>query len=278
MRGYSLLEVLLGICITAVLSLVTSRFVQSSSSVLRAHSERLEERISMTKAALVVSASLTSLERNHTNGLVTITNGSDLTTPIGHRHPLGKLTGTSKPRVDSDILSSIGVDPRYRGRITKSRFNGLNLDLEVCELSDLPHKDQFKSYIALGLQGACQIVGTPTSQGPHCVSLSATMIPGLLNSAPCPSASLHELLPISREISLFVDQTSQLRLTSHIGLYITENQPILRGIRSMLLKELADPSGATTYQVVVKGSSARFLTFLLPGGLTREAIWNEVLL
>lgn len=277
-RGYSLLEFLLGIGITGILSLVTARFVYSSNSVLRAQSDRLEERIVMTKAALVISASLASLERSHLNGLVTITNGNNLTTPSGQRHPLVKLSGTSKPRLESDILSSIGVDPRYRARITKAHFQDTSLELEACELSDLPNREQFKSYLALGLQGACQIVGTPTPQGSHCISLSGTTISGLLNSAPCAPASLHELLPISREFSLFIDQSSQLRLTSHIGLYITENQPLARGLRSMRVTEIGDASGASAYKVTFKGSTQRSLTFLMAGGLTREAVWNEVLL
>lgn len=232
----------------------------------------------MTKAALVVSASLTALERTHISGIVAITHGNDLTTPFGHRHPLAKLSGTSKPRLESDILSSIAVDPRYRARVTKAHFEGSSLELEACEMSDLPNKDQFKSYLAIGLQGACQIVGTPTPVGSHCVAISGTMISGLLNSAPCIAASIHELLPISREFSLFIDQTSQLRLASHIGLYVTENQPLTRGLRSMTVNEIGDTSGVTAYKVSFRGSTRRLLTFLMVGGLTREAMWNEILL
>lgn len=278
MRGYSLVECVVGIALSGLVSIILARSVLTSRESLSAQSSAIEQRISMTKAALVTHAALGALERARIPGLVSISNGNAPATRVGSPHPVSGLSITSRPRPDSDILSFLTIDPRYRGRITKSEWNGTSLSIEACELPELPRADQFRSFLAFGLHGGCQFVGTPVHITSRCISLSGTMIRGVVNDAPCPAASLLELLPISREFSLFIDRSGELRLVSHVGTRIIENQPIVRGLRSLSIHERALSHGATLFDLTIQATGGAQLRFLLPAALAREALWNEVLL
>jgi hypothetical protein len=122
------------------------------------------------------------------------------------------------------------------------------------------------------------LAGTPQKTPSGCLSLSASNVTGLI-AAECPTQALLEYLPIIREFSLYIDTTGEFRLVSHAGLRILENQPIVRGLRSLDVTTIRAGYGSLFFNVSLYATSLRKHTFLIAGGLTTdENNWNEVLL
>ena len=279
MRGYSLIECLCGLCLIGMLSAVTTRFVGQSSAILNDTTSAIESRISLTKAALTVSAQLAALERSHLPGTISISSGTTVQAPHGGSHPVAGVGPTSQPRPESDIISVIEVDPRYRGRIRQSKFSGSTIEVEVCSGPEIPTTSQFKSHVVVGLSGICQITGTPTPTLAGCFTVSGSAVRGLLHATQsCPRAALLEYLPIAREFSVYVDKTGELRLVSHVGTHILENQPMTRGLRSLRAAPFVAPSGAHVFSLTILAARAREHTFMLSGALAQHSLWNEILL
>jgi hypothetical protein len=81
-----------------------------------------------------------------------------------------------------------------------------------------------------------------------------------------------------REFSIYIDKTGELRLVSHVGTLILENQPITRGLRSLQVSPFVAASGATLFGVTLVATKARQHTFMLSGALAQHSLWNEILL
>lgn len=277
--GFSLIECLVALALTGLVTLLSSHLVARVAQVFTIRLSQLEQRAVAIKTALILTGVAATSERSHLPGLLTITSGASLTLPHGGKHPVSGLSGTSQPRSESDIISAIEVDPRYRARIISSSFTNADvIKIEACELSSRFTTSRFRSYLALGTQGICQFTGEVISTGASCVIIDARTVSGLTRSTPCPSASLLELLPVERELSVFVDRAGELRLVSHVGMKIIENQPIARGLRSITISTISDPSGAEFYALRVTPTSSRSSHFLLEAHLARRSLWNEILL
>ena len=278
MRGYSLIECLCSIAIVALLISGVATTTKRMSAIIGGISDSLEERVAIVKAGATIQAALASLERSHISGLVATTDGGNPRTPSGAVHPVSGLTGTSRPRSGSTVLSTIEVDPRYRKRITRSVFSQDTVTIDICGAGIKPTTDQFRSHLVIGLNGPCQITGSPIQISASCFQVSGRAVPGLV-AASCAPTSLIEYLPVSREFSLHIDRSGELRLISHVGSRILENQPITRGLRSISVIPISDPLYSDIfYKITVNGSLARSHSFLFASALTREGLWNEVLL
>jgi prepilin-type N-terminal cleavage/methylation domain-containing protein len=278
MRGFSLVECVIALGISALLGLITVQTTHYAATIITHHSQQIAARAVATKAALIISASLVSLERTHLPGLFQVAAGDALITSSGGLHPVSGVSSTSRPRPGSAVISSVEIDPRYRGRVRESTLSGPSADLTVCDATSVPSSGQFRSYLVIGLQGLCQFTGVITPSGNGCFLFSGTVTKGLFTNGNCQPASLLEFVPVVREFSIFIDRTGELRLASHVGMRILENQPIARGLRSLTLSEMLDQNGPLLFRLTVVPSSSRPLHFLLPAGLTRASIWSEVLL
>jgi hypothetical protein len=277
--GFSILECLVALAITGLITLVSAQLVARLTHVFTSRLSQLEQRATATKTALILTGVVATSERSHIPELLTITSGTSLTLPHGGKHPVAGLSGTSQPRSESDIISAIEVDPRYRARIISSSFSGTDTArIEACELASRFTTSRFRSYLTLGTQGLCQFTGEVQATGTGCVTIDARALSGLIRSTPCPRASLLELLPVEREFSVFVDRTGELRLVSHVGMRIIENQPIARGLRSTTLSTFSDSTGAVFYDLLVTPTSSRSTRFLLEAHLARRGLFNEMLL
>jgi len=277
MRGYSLLECICSLCIVALLTASMTQLAHRAGTILSTTATALDQRFSIAKTGLTISAALSALERTHLSGVITTTSGSQPTTPFGTPHPAQGLSGTSRPRADSAILSAIEVEPRYRGRITQSTFSADSITVEVCGAPELPDANTFRSHLAIGLHSTCQITGTPTPTINGCFTLSGKNIQGLIANT-CPAHSLLEYIPVLREFSLFIDRTGELRLISHVGTRIIENQPIVRGLRALDITPINAGNNTSIYRIDVHANATRSHRFFIAGALTREAVWNEILL
>jgi prepilin-type N-terminal cleavage/methylation domain-containing protein len=279
MRGYTLIECLCGLSLLGLISAVTIRFTQHTSAIVSNTTAQIDSRLSITKTALTISAALSTLERSHLPGLVSLSNGSWPRTPYGGEHPVLGVGPTSRPRPESDIISFVEIDPRYRGRIHQSSFSGESIEVTTCGSPLIPAPDQFRSHLVVGLSGSCQITGTPQPTSAGCFTLSGHQTQGLLHSRTgCPSSSLLEYAPIVREFSLFIDRTGELRLVSHTGMRILENQPMTRGLRSLRLLPSLTPAGVQFFSVQITASNTPTHTFTVFGALTQGSLWNEILL
>jgi hypothetical protein len=277
MRGYSLIECICSLCIVGLLTASIAHLVHRSSSTLGAISTTLEQRFTMTKAGIVLSAALAAHERMHLPDVVTITNGSAPNTRHGGLHPVAALKGNTRPRTNSAILSIVEVAPRFRGRITKSSFSDQSINIDVCDSSAIPGPNTFRSHVAIGLAGLCQLTGTPERTYGGCFTLTGKAVQGLLSSE-CAINSLLEYIPVSREFSVYVDATGELRLISHVGQRIIENQPIVRGLRSIDINALSVSSKGLIYRLDLNATATRSHRFYWAAGLTMGSLWNEVLL
>jgi prepilin-type N-terminal cleavage/methylation domain-containing protein len=277
--GFSLLECLVALAITGLVTLISAQLVARLTHVFASRLTQLEQRAVATKTAFILTGVVATSERSHIPELLTITSGSSLILPHGGKHPVAGLSGTSMPRSESDIISAIEVDPRYRARVASSSFSGTDgARIEACELASRFTTSRFRSYLALGPQGLCQFTGDAQATGTGCVTLDARALSGLIRNTPCPRASLLELLPVEREFSVFVDRAGQLRLVSHVGMRIIENQPMARGLRSTTLSTFSDPTGAVFYDLLVTPTSSRSTRFILEAHLARRELFNEMLL
>jgi hypothetical protein len=277
MRGYSLIEC---ICALGVVALITSGVVQlvhRSAAILGETSSLLQERLAITKSAVVLSAALVADERSHLTGLVATTNGSNPRTPSGKAHPASGVSGNSRPRSDSDVLTTIEISPRHRGRIIRSSFTADAISVDVCGAFDIPAPNEFRSHLVAGLHGLCQLTGSLQRTTNGCFNLSGRIVSGIISDN-CPNNSLLEYLPIMRETSIYIDRTGELRLISHVGQRVLENQPIVRGLRALRIYALNPLRNSTIYRIEIYSNTTRSHSFLIPSGLTREPIWNEILL
>lgn len=277
--GFSLLECLVALAITGLITLISAQLVARLTNVFARGLSQLEQRATAIKTALILTGVVATSERSHIPELLTITSGSSLLLSHGGKHPVAGLSGTSQPRPESDIISAIEVDPRYRARVTSSSFSGTDMvRIEACELASRFATARFRSYLTLGTQGLCQFTGEARASGIGCVTIDARALSGLIRNTPCPRASLLELLPIEREFSVFVDRTGELRLVSHVGTRIIENQPIARGLRSTIISTFSDSTGAVFHELLVTPTSSRSTRFLLESHLAHRPLFNEILL
>ena len=97
------------------------------------------------KTFAALTSALSALERNRLECAATIVSGSSLALPSGGAHPLASLTGTSVPRVDSDILTVIDLAPSYRGKVSSLNSVGSSIDASVCGASKRPSPAPLKA-------------------------------------------------------------------------------------------------------------------------------------
>jgi len=279
MRGYSLIECLIGICLIGLISALSARFTQQTSSELSELVRAVDQRLTITKAASIIAAAVTAGERSRFAELLILTDGTTLQTPDGGQHPLVGIGTSSKPRPQSSIVSTIEVDPLYQGRIVESRRSGDETTIKVCGVPSLPTSDRFRSHILVGLGGLCQVTGTPLPLSSGCFQLTGTAARGLLHKTPaCPAGSFHEYLPVSRELALFIDRTGEFRLVSHVGMRLLENQPLIRGLRELKASWITTGHDTRFLRVSLRGSTSRELQFIFPVPLRSSARWNEIFL
>jgi hypothetical protein len=279
MRGYSLIECLMGICLIGLVSGLSARFTQQSSAQLSELMRAIDQRLAIIKSASVITATINARERSRLADLLVLADGSSLQAPHGGPHPLVGIGTSSKPRLQSSIVSIIEVDPLYQGRIVESRRSVDGATIKVCSVPSIPTAERFRSHVLVGLGGVCQVTGAPQALSSGCFELAGTATRGLLlNSPSCPTGSFHEYLPVSREISVFIDRSGEFRLVSHVGMRLLENQPLTRGLRELKTSWITTGQDTRFLRFSLRASTSKELQFLLPIPLRDSLRWNEILL
>ncbi len=90
----------------------------------------------------------------------------------------------------------------------------------------------------------------------------------MTSKADCISQALLEYYPTESDRTIFVDRSGNLRLLSHSGLNITENQPITRGLRRLFIAQEATDTGDIFYSLRITPSLAKTRSAIIPRRLT----------
>ncbi len=274
-RGTSLLEMLVTLALGAIVLACTSTGIMAGARLYAALSSTTEATIARQKTDSALGAALRALDRHRINAGWIVVSGTNLS---GTNHPLTRLKGTSAPRELSDILSVLETAPIHRGRIVSSHLNDTIVDLRACDFPVPPNASDSKSLLILGMSGLLHVSANIPREAQGCIDLQANRLHSIFSTYKPPASSFHTLLPIEREYSLFVDRTSQLRLVSHLGGQILENQPIARGISFVRVKHRLDLSGAIYFSVTVKPIGGPASTTTIVVATTRRSLWSEILL
>lgn len=276
-RGAVALDALWGLLMGS-LALISCAYLTSRvSSTAALMTREINGRLAAAKTIAVVTAALLSAERNRLAFSAQITSGTSLRLPNGLRHPLATISTSSGPRTESDILTLIDLDNRYRGLVTAATISGTSITATICGLSSRIPSGAFKSYLLLTIEGARQIVGDAVSINSTCARLNGASISGVISPQSAFTSQPLVFVPIDREYSIFVDRAANLRLASHTGASILENQPISRDVDLMTLQEERQPHGIRIFKLNVKPPSLRAVSHFIIPALTQRQVWNEVL-
>lgn len=274
-RGDIALDALVGLLLGS-LALVSCAFLSSRISSAAAFiTKEVNGRLASAKTIAVVTGALYALDRNRQPFAAQITSGATLRFPNGARHPLASVSTTSGPRAESDILTVIDLDNRYRGAVTAVTSSGTSIDATVCGLASRIPSGAFKSYLIVTIEGARQVVGEVVPISSTCARLMGSSIQGAVAAeASFPSRPL-VFVPIDREYSIFVDRVANLRLASHTGSILLENQPISPNVESMTIATERHSSGVPIFKLTVKPTVGREISRFIIPALAPRAIWNE---
>ena len=277
-QGYTLIEILCSLTIAGLVCLIVTKAIQSMSSTIASSNQLIEHEIAVLKTRTIVTSLLQAHERLRLAPLVTVTPGKNPQTLWGAPHPILRLTGTSRPRDDSDIITTTMVDPRYRGKIVQSIFHDSAVELTICEVSERPSPQESVKHLLLGTTSICTVRGELIADSGNCYRLVGTPADTILSSRrSCSRQAFLEYYPSPSDRSLFVDRSGTVRLLSHTGMNITENQPITRGLRNIVVARRFSSSGHLFYALTIKPSYAVPQQFLLPQRLSSQPLWNLVL-
>lgn len=276
-RGYTLLDALMSLGVAGIILSLTLTVFTSLSRITLTLSGHNTGIMKSMKVSAVVTTALGTLERNRLPFAAQITPGRSLTLPHGGDHPLSSLRGSTAPRGSSDVISLIDLAHRHRGRIVTSTFSGSAIEAEICDIQSTIPTSEFKSFVLYTIEGARQVVGEFAYRSTSCISITGVSIRGVVSPHAEITSPPIAFVPIEREYSLFVDGGSNLRIASHVGHRITENQPIVGGIEFISVVRSQHTDGATTFTANVKPTVGSVVTTFMVPGLSQRMLWNEVL-
>lgn len=276
-RGDVALDALWGLLLGSMALLacaVLSARISVTASRLTA---QMNGRLAAGKTIAVITGALRSLERNRQPFAAQLFSGASLLLSNGARHPLASLSGTSGPRSDSDILSIIDPETRFRGTVTSTSFSETSVTATICGLTTRIPSGTFKSFLLYTIEGVKQVVGEVRAINTTCAMVGGTSVQGVVSASPSFTSRPLLFAPVDREYSIFVDRNANLRLASHTGSLILENQPLTRGIEKLTVEKRSGADGTTIWKLTVKPSQGGEISHFIVPALAQRYIWNEVL-
>jgi len=199
-----------------------------------------------------------------------IHNAGEINFIDGSAHPVANGTSDLQPESNSNAVTFLKHKPEIRFQIIKHLDN--NLNFELCNFHfELPNGSaSFKDWLAISIEGIVQfsgslkrIVNSDCPGGKQYkgeFEISSQQMFSKTNPifAPFfPAPDLKELannatliIPISDTYTLYVDNQNNLRRLSHQS---TENQPVIREIKSILINETISPDQTNRLSILVTG-------------------------
>jgi prepilin-type N-terminal cleavage/methylation domain-containing protein len=240
--GFSLLELLVSLSLLGALGTLTA--VSISRTVLSA--ARLTSQTTTQRALIdsfvAITSALDAVESSRLPDRYRIHTGGHLTYPDNSPHPISRLRGTSQPRSGSDALSLLDIDVERTGTLSRVSHSLSGVNLIYCRPIDvLPPKSAYRSLIASSIEGRHQIrISSHNEFSLHdkrCVRFQGNIVKSLFHSSQQDLASIQRISPVRREFTLYVDRTSHLRLVSHLGSQILENQPVTSHLKRLQISK-----------------------------------------
>ena len=276
-RGFSALEALFSLGAASLVATALCTMLGASGMVFREATRPVADLSAATAAEGAIRAGTRAFGRSRLPFSITLAQSVAMPLASGAAHPLASLTGSSAPAPGSHVVSFLELSPLYAGTIERTSYDGTSLQLIACGFQVRPTATQFKSYVALGVSGPVQLTGTLRAVSVSCAELIGAPVAGLVSNPttvlPC---SLHRLVPVSREHSLFVDRSGQLRISSHTGAQVTENQPLGSGAREIHLSGLPTPDAPVTLSVSVTGTNGYTSRFIVPLRLLPVSYYDQI--
>lgn len=188
----------------------------------------------------------------------------------GSAHPVTQGTFDLQPAPNSNAVTFLKHKSEIRFKIIKHLNNKLNF--ELCNFhSALPNGNtSFKDWLAISIEGIVQLSGSLKritnsdcpggKQYQGGFEISSTQMFSGTNSifkSFLPTPNLEALaknsaliIPITEIYTLYIDNQNNLRRLSHQS---TENQPVIRNVRSMLIDESISTDQSNRISLLVTG-------------------------
>ncbi len=253
-RGFTLLECLVSCTLSCIILsttlILTGTITRTTYSLhQRARSERA---LIITQSHL--ESALLNLESHRLPVGWRVTHGCQIKLASGSLHPIAKLKTTSAPRSDSDCLSVQMLLPSHLAEIQDVKYQNGTWKILGCR-SDKKERNyiEIRSHYAYGIEGLIQIAHGGSSLNTACYQVEGSKIDSLFTLSNN-VRSLQTVIPVAREFTLYVDKSSHLRYTSHVGSRLLENQPLVDGVRSIAVSEQTTVSNQLIFSFKIRST------------------------
>jgi hypothetical protein len=278
-RGATLLELCISITLTGVIATASTIAFQRSAHWFRTLKDRLTAERTIIESFARLERAFMAVDSARSNGLWKIHPGGRFSFANGSEHPISRIKGTSQPRPGSDGLSILEVNPSGALVITFDSEKGT----AFCPLYSNRWKiDGIRSFIKRSIHGDTQYSYGNELHGAvwprSCGSLSGSPIQSVTIKRPQREIAGQIILPVVQEYSLFVDRSSHLRLISHRGGWIRENQPLINGIQTLHISSSLSTGGVLMFIVKIRTVSGIEKQWSRVSTLTRSEGYNDLLL
>jgi len=277
--GATLLELCISLTLTAVvLSAITLAF-KHTAHWFGELKERLTAERTIVESFAHIERAFMAIDSGRSSGLWKIHRGGRFLFANGSEHPISKIKGTSQPRAGSDGLSILEVIPSGMLAVTLDSKQGTTFCPMYATRWGI---EGVRSFIKRGIHGDTQHSFGNELRGAvwpkSCGVLTGSPIEGITIKRPEREISGQLILPVVQEYSLFVDRSSHLRLVSHRGGWIRENQPLINGIQVLSISSSISTEGVLMFTVAIKTVSGIEKQWSRVSTLARSEGYNDVLL
>jgi len=264
--GASLLELCVAVSLSALVlsgATISLRRIVQWYHVLRS---RYESEQAILEAYAILERGYSHIESSRRLNTWRIHKGGSISLADGTLHPIMRLQGTSLPRPNSDALSLLEFAPHNAAAIRPSS----NSTTSVCNvIANVPRAERVLSLLTVGIHGSEHLAIDGTTQGiiwpASCGELRTFPLKSVFIRPFTPRIAHQIALPIVQEYTVFIDRSSHLRLISHRGTWIRENQPLVDGIREITFTEKYITPDILSFVTSIKAV----------GGVTRT--WQRVI-
>lgn len=234
------------------------------------------------------TSTLANTLRVHTKGQILFSNGIINETGISS----DKL----KAEANSNAVTVAELLPQAMLETKTADNTSMPLTFVAClKYPSLESYSEIKSYlantsrihfIALNTEGFEELIGKAKIKydvAPEiCLDLELIRSEGMIGiSEPSLGEAkpyIFKFIPIKKLYTLYIDSQQQLRYLGHYGFYNIENQPLIKGIKSLQLSEITFPgSKILSLHVKVVFNSSRVVTFSIASHVSHSDFFNLLL-
>ena len=198
----------------------------------------------------------------------------------GETHPISHHPGNLKPDTDSQALTTIRLNYQNDLQVLNCATFGDSIALEACFRHQVPDNDiDLTHLLALNTNGISEWTAIPDGNG-ACRQFLMTNLDGMIatNLSPHAWCSIHVMVPIESLHTLYLDQSENLRLLSHLGTETLENQPLLKGLISItLVASPITPYSITFLELKALTSQSHHINLSFFNHLNRAPLYNYLL-